>query len=219
MRNTATHPETGRSAMTERAGHGRFVTFEGIDGSGKTTVAKRVYEQLRREGKGAVLTCEPTATWLGDAVRRSHREEVGPFTETFLFLADRATHNKDIMRWLDEGRVVISDRYCDSTYAYQGAALERYLKNPIIFLKKCGDEIDIKPDITFLLLVPPETSLKRIADRDRMTKFEKLRFLKRVEKNYIELARKEKRFVKLDATMALDDVTDTVLDRLHKKGI
>ena len=102
---------------------GRFITFEGIDGAGKTTIIRRIEPELRSRGYRVVITTEPTRTWLGDAVKRSYDDDIGPLAETFLFLADRARHTIQIREWLARGATVVSDRYADSTYAYQGARL------------------------------------------------------------------------------------------------
>src|SRR2546428_245013 len=115
---------------------GRFITFEGIDGSGKTTIVHRIEPEFRKRGYTVVLTSEPTRTWLGDAVRKSYEDDVGPVAETFLFLADRARHTDEIRTWLRAGAIVVSDRYADSTYAYQGARLEGIVKDPIRWLQR-----------------------------------------------------------------------------------
>ena len=82
---------------------GRFITLEGIDGAGKTTIAHRVGSELRKKGHRVVLTTEPTRTWLGDAVKKSYDDDVGPLAETFLFLADRARPTAQIEEWLPPG--------------------------------------------------------------------------------------------------------------------
>jgi hypothetical protein len=84
---------------------GLFITFEGIDGSGKTTVAKRVVEALKQKGYNAIYTCEPTGSELGNTLKSGYEKEVNPFMELFLFLADRAAHTKDIVKWMDEGKI------------------------------------------------------------------------------------------------------------------
>ena len=109
-----------------------FVTFEGIDGSGKTTVARLVADRLAEKGERVFLTAEPTKAWLGDAVRRSYEDDVGGLAESFLFLADRAAHQEEIRIHLDSGEIVLCDRYLDSTYAYQGARLEGIVPDPSI---------------------------------------------------------------------------------------
>lgn len=189
-------------AASVRAG---FVTFEGIDGSGKSTVSRLVADMLKERGERVVLTAEPTATWLGDAVRRSYQDDVGALAEAFLFLADRAHHVPEIRKHIEAGRIVLCDRYADSTYAYQGARLEGIVQDPIGFLRRISEPWLVSPDVTILLRVPPELGLKRLDDRAIKVRFEDLGFLKRVAANYERLA-KEKRFVALDGSRSARDV-------------
>jgi len=88
-------------------------------------------------------------------VRKSYDDDVGPLAETFLFLADRARHTEEIRTWLKDGTIVISDRYADSTYAYQGARLEGVVKDPIRWLQRVSSPAIQEPDLTILLEVPP----------------------------------------------------------------
>ena len=198
---------------------GKFITFEGIDGSGKTTIAKEVFTRLKNSGWNVILTLEPTSTWLGDAVKRSYDEEVSPFTELFLFLGDRATHTQQIKKWLKEGKTVLCDRYCDSTYAYQGAALEEKLKefriDVIEWMKYISKPFIMKPDLTILLVIESKIALQRLSNRKKRTKFENMGFLKKVEKNYLKLA-KEERFVKIDARKSIKEIVDEVMDYIEE---
>jgi len=194
----------------------RFITFEGIDGSGKTTIAKGVYEKLKSRNKNVVLTGEPTKTWIGDAVKRSYAEDVSPFTEALLFLADRANHTLQIRKWLEEGKIVLCDRYCDSTYAYQSASLEGVTQNAMEWLKKLSAPFTLEPDLTILLLIEPNVGLDRIKNRSRKTRFEEIKFLSKVQKNYLSLARK-KRFVKVDASKPIPEVLKQVMEIIDSK--
>ncbi len=178
---------------------GRFITFEGIDGSGKTTIARRVAAELRRRGHRVVLTTEPTRSWLGDAVKRSYDDDVGPLAETFLFLADRARHTEDIRAWLKAGNLVVSDRYADSTYAYQGARLQGIVRNPLEWLKSVSAPAIVEPDLTLLLEITPAIGLRRISGRAKKVRFETLRFLTKVAANYGRLAR-SRRWVRIYAS-------------------
>ncbi len=199
---------------------GRFITFEGIDGSGKTTIAHRVGAALKKRGAKVVLTTEPTRTWLGDAVKRSYDDDVGPLAETFLFLADRARHTEAIREWLQAGAIVISDRYADSTYAYQGARLAGVVRDPVGWLRAVSAPAVVEPDLTFLLEVPPALGLRRIAGRARRIRFETLRFLTKVAENYDRLAR-SRRWARIDATRPAGDVTRealAVIDRRRLAG-
>ncbi len=195
---------------------GRFITFEGIDGSGKTTIAHRVAAELRRKGLKVVLTTEPTRSWLGDAVKRSYDDDVGPVAETFLFLADRARHTEDIRAWLKAGTTVISDRYADSTYAYQGARLEGVVKDPMRWLRSVSAPAIIEPDLTILLEISPAKGLRRISGRAKKVRFETLRFLTKVARNYDRLAR-TRRWVRIDATMPAEDVTREALAVIERR--
>jgi len=195
-------------------GNGRFITFEGIDGSGKSTAARLVADRLSRSYK-VWLTCEPTKTWLGNAVRKSHEEPVSPFTEAFLFMADRATHCSEIKKKIEEGNIVISDRYADSSFAYQGVALESLIEDPIKFLIDCHKPFWIVPDITFLLIAEPEFCLKRVTTRNNgLSKFEKIEYLRKVHNNYLKLAQNEKRIRTIDATKKQEEVADEILEIL-----
>ncbi len=195
---------------------GRFITLEGIDGAGKTTIAHRVEAQLKRMGHRVVLTTEPTRTWLGDAVKKSDDDDVGPLAETFLFLADRARHTEQIREWLAEGAVVVTDRYADSTYAYQGARLKGTVKDPIRWLQAVSAPAVLEPDLTILLEISPRLGLRRIAGRKRKVRFEKQRFLTEVAKNYARLA-KARRFVTIDGSRSASEVTRDVMSAIRRR--
>jgi len=185
----------------------RFITFEGIDGSGKSTVSKKVFEKLKSEGYDVVLTFEPTDTYIGKCVQRFIKEGKDPFSTAFAFIADRIDHCKKIKKWLDAGKIVICDRYSESTYAYQSAQMEEIIDNPIKWLKNLSDDRIIIPDLTFLFFIEPKEAIKRIQNREELVPFEKKDFLKKVHENYLKLAN-EKRFVKLDAKKSIDELTN-----------
>jgi dTMP kinase len=186
-----------------------FVTFEGIDGSGKSTISRKVYERIKTK-KDAILTQEPTKNWLGRIVNRAIMEGTDPITIALSFMADRNEHVKKIRRWLKEGKIVICDRYADSTFAYQGAQLEGKVGEPLKWLKLVHEPFYYEPDLTFLLIIDPEIALKRI--RRKYTPFEKKEFLEKVQENYLILAKKNPRFVKLDATKGIDELVDECLE-------
>jgi len=184
---------------------GRFITFEGIDGAGKTTIIHRIEPELRSRGYRVVITTEPTRTWLGDAVKRSYDDDIGPLAETFLFLADRARHTIQIREWLARGATVVSDRYADSTYAYQGARLRGIVDDPIRWLRSVSAPVVLQPDLTILLDIPPRLGLRRIAGRKRKIRFERKAFLTSVAENYLQLAR-SRRFARIDGSLSADAV-------------
>ncbi len=191
-----------------------FVVIEGIDGCGKSSVAKEV---VRRLGKKAVLTREPTDTWLGKAVREGEGRKISPYTDALLFMADRAQHTEQIAAWLAEGKTVVSDRYYHSTVAYQAANLEKVFDGDAFkWLLESNRRISIHPDLTVLLVIPPELGLERIKGRAKYSRFEKLGFLKKVHKNYLRLARLDRSIVKLDGERSLEAVVDDVLWLIRK---
>ena len=193
-----------------------FVTFEGIDGSGKTTVSRLVAERLLKRGERVFLTSEPTRTWLGDAVRRSYDDDVGALAESFLFLADRARHVEEIRRHVAAGEIVVCDRYADSTYAYQGARLAGVVDDPIAFLRRATEPWLLVPDLTILLRVSPDIGMRRLADRPDKMRFEDSGFLTRVAANYERIA-KGKRFVVLDGSRSADEVVADAVAAMEKR--
>jgi len=197
---------------------GRFITFEGIDGCGKTTVSRRVAARLRKEGQKCAWTCEPTAGWLGDAVRRGWAEDVGPFTEAFLFMADRVEHVDWICSRMSGGSNVISDRYLDSTLAYQSAGVDDDLVPGMMdWIRRCHLPFLLLPDITLFLRVPPVTAMGRLSGRSGRTKFEKLAFLGKVAQNYDAIAALEPGRVKvIDASSDLKTVVERSLEEIRK---
>jgi dTMP kinase len=195
---------------------GRFITFEGIDGSGKTTVAGRVTAALRSRGVDAVFTQEPTETWLGEAVKRCVAEKRGALVETFLFLADRAEHSLGIRAWLAEGKTVVCDRYADSTYAYQGVRLAGLVPDPVEWLQAISRPFVLTPDLTILLRVDPATGLRRLASRAHKAPFEEETFLKEVAEVFDRLAT-DVRFETVDANADADAVVAAVLEALDRR--
>jgi len=198
-----------------------FVTFEGIDGSGKTTVSHLVLEKLRSRGHSVFLTSEPTTGWLGDLVRRGIEEDVNAITESFLFLADRSAHIGQIRSHLEKGELVLCDRYADSTFAYQGARLAGVLPDPIRFLQNASRGWLLSPDLTILLRVSPELGMDRIKGRPTKIRFEDLALLRRVAANYDRLAR-SRRFAVLDGARSTEvvseDAVSTIERRLARRG-
>ena len=186
-----------------------LITLEGIDGSGKTTV----WEALGDARPDALLTHEPTDSWYGDAVRRSlGDDDADPLAELFLFTADHADHLSRVVRpALADGRVVISDRYVDSRYAYQAASLADAgvgIDRPLEYVRGIHQAFTRPPDATIYLDLDPETAVERAGATD---KFERASFLSAVRSNYERLASAEPgRFVRIDADRSPEAVIDAV---------
>jgi dTMP kinase len=189
----------------------RFVTFEGIDGSGKSTVSKLVAEKLRSNGYEVVWTFEPTDSTVGRFVQDCIKKHSDPFVTSFTFIADRILHCNQIQQWLDEGKLVLCDRYAESTYAYQAAQLEGKLKNPLKWLQELSHGRILLPDRTFLFVIDPRVSLARIQNRAELVPFERLSFLEKVHANYQKVS-KGKRFVQIDATKTIDELAQICYD-------
>jgi dTMP kinase len=201
-----------------------FITFEGIEGSGKTTQIERVYHYLKEQGRDIVMTREPGGTDIGQKIRAilldPENQDLDPMAELLLYFADRAQHlNKKIKKQLAAGKSVLCDRYYDATLAYQGYArglniqtieeLHRLLFN------------DFKPDLTFLLDLPPQVGLDRAwsqlnsgarTGKEARFEAEALKFHESVRQGYLALARSEpQRFEIIDASQETDRVWKHIL--------
>jgi dTMP kinase len=188
-----------------------LVTLEGLDGSGKTTCVEAL-EASTAVPEGTVFTREPTGSWYGDAVRRSIRDDdADPLAELFLYTADHADHIANTIEpALDGGQAVISDRYSDSRYAYQGATLDGRFDDPVAFVQDVHEPWTRPPDATLYLDVDPETAAQR---NDAANKFETVDYLERVRENYERLIEEEPdRFHRIDASKSADAVVETVID-------
>ncbi len=183
-----------------------LITIEGIDGTGKSTLHAALGEALA--DLDPVITREPGATWVGEAVRRAIAEEIDPVAEALLFVADHAAHLAKVVRpALAEGRLVVSDRYLDSRYAYQAAMLDGIVPEPMAWLKQVHDAWTIIPDLTILLVIPVDKALARLGPDRKREHFEEERFLEKVQRNYFTLAEESPaRFVLVDAQKDKEEI-------------
>ena len=192
--------------MTAR---GVFITFEGGDGSGKSTQIQSVRDWFESRGREVVVTREPGGTELGTEIRRlvqNGPEDVDARTEALLYAADRAYHVATVIGpALERGAVVLGDRYIDSSLAYQGAA--RSLGVDEIASLSAWATQGLYPSLTFLLDLPPEVGARRRTDApDRMER-ESMDFHERVRHQYLRLADAEPdRIVVIDAVGTVDEV-------------
>ena len=178
---------------------GRLIAFEGIDGSGKSSTLAFVAKALAKEGRDVVATKEETASERGEWVRRSIAGRWDPLTTTFLFLADRAEHVREMRGWLDAGKTVLCDRYVHSTYAYQGLTLQGRVPEPRAFLGALHEGWCPMPDKVLLFRADPARCLERVRKRGQTTAYEKVEFLNRVQEAYLAEARSDGRIAVLEA--------------------
>ena len=199
---------------------GKFITFEGIDGSGKSTQLRMLASELRFRGFDVLTTCEPGGTPLGRRLRGAFletEETVAPLAELLLFAADRAQHvNFLIKPALENGKIVISDRYSDATAAYQGAGrgFDNETINQVISLATSG----LIPDLTLFFDISVDEAISRTNSRsndgeqkNRMDS-ETIDFYERVRASYLQIAEGEpERFCVIDASGSTDEVKIKVL--------
>jgi dTMP kinase len=185
-----------------------FITFEGVEGSGKTTQIQRLKKYLIRKGISCKVTREPGGCPIGEKIRKillnpDHREMI-PLSELLLYEAARAQHIHEVIKPLLKKRVVIlCDRFSDASIAYQGYGRKVDLKW-VERLNRLSSQ-GIKPDVTFLLDCPSDLGLKRALQRNQVLKQEreerfereKIQFHRRVRKGYLAIARKEPHRVKV----------------------
>ncbi|HET9213161.1 MAG TPA: dTMP kinase [Gaiellaceae bacterium] len=194
-----------------------FVTFEGVDGSGKSTQARLLAEGLRADGREVVLTREPGGTALGEEVRALllHGERIAPWAEAALFAAARAQLVDEVVRpALARGADVVCDRYLDSSLAYQGIArglgVERVLE--LNLLATSG----LLPDRTFLIQVSPVEAAERRHDEPDRIEREGAGFAEEVDRAYRELARVfAQRVVVVDGARNPQDIAETIRGRVR----
>lgn len=198
---------------------GLFITLEGIDGSGKSTLAKGLYEALLERGVDCILTRAPGGCDLGSKIRHLilHEPIVSMKTELFLFLADRAEHTETIIRpALAAGKVVICDRFSDSTIAYQASrGLDSH------YVEKLCDEATghLQPDLTLLIDIDPNVAFERLEKtrhKDRIEN-EGLYLLKKISEAYINQAYRHPRIQRVEGSLSKSELLSVCLDYVSKK--
>ena len=195
-----------------------FITFEGIEGSGKSTQIQLLKEFFKKKAQKAFFTKEPGSSEVGKKIRSvllNKENKISPQTEIFLIFADRVQHVQEIIKPnLNEGKIVISDRYYDSSIAYQGQR-EGVDKTEIYELINMLDLPT--PDITFLLDLPVDIGLKRAKNRASLDRFEseEISFHEAVRQNYLDLQEQNlERIVKIDALQTPDAIFSNILKKI-----
>lgn len=204
--------------MSERfpgvyASRGVFVCFEGGEGAGKSTQSRRLRERLETDGHVVLLTHEPGDTPVGAKVRRIVLDpatgELADRTEALLYAADKAEHIHTVVGpALGRGEVVITDRYVDSTLAYQGAGRSLDAAE-LEWVARWATE-DLRPHLTVLLDLEPSHGLTRFAERDRI-EGESIEFHQRVREEFLRLADADpEHYLVLDARAPVDEIAEAV---------
>lgn len=198
-----------------------FISFEGTEGVGKTTLIRKIYEYFERQGEHLVLTREPGGTPLAERVRDlllavNHEEKMAHDTELLLIYAARAQHLEQvIVPALNEGKTVLSDRFTDASYAYQCAG-RGLSKEKLKILNQTF--VSQMPDITFWLDAPIELGMSRARERGALDRFEqeKVEFFQRVREGYQQLHQLyPERVKRLDATQSPELVFEQALSHLQ----
>ncbi len=204
-------------AITGQTTQGIFIAFEGGEGTGKSTQSKLLAQWLEQEGETVLLSREPGGTELGKDLRKillGHETgDISPRAEALLYAADRAHHVYSVIRpALDRGEVVISDRYFDSSAAYQGAG--RVL-NPteVARISRWATE-SLYPTLTILIDLPAEIGLSRLQSRDRL-EAESNDFHERVRQEYLQIAMKDaERYFVVDGTQSVEEINSQITARI-----
>jgi dTMP kinase len=197
-------PVSPASPSSKTSKKGIFITFEGIEGSGKTTQLDLLYQTLKTKKIPVVKTFEPGGSSHGEKIRDLvigfSQKKISKLTELFLFLADRTQHVQEIiLPTLSKNQIVLCDRFSDSTLTYQGYG--RGIDLDLIAKTNLAASFNLVPDLTFFLDLPVLEGLRRVRKRGKLNRMDKetVFFYEKVRKGYLKLAEGEKRIKVLDA--------------------
>lgn len=195
---------------------GKFIAFEGIDGSGKTTQSRMLAERLSSKNHKIIHTFEPTNGEIGKLIRTylgGSLDIVGHETMALLFAADRIQHADRILNHIKSGNIVLTDRYCLSSIAYQGAFTSALWVEEI---NKYSSKI-IEPDLYVYIDLPPEKAIKRLEEsRDNFEVYEKEELLEKVYRIYDEKLGKTKNVLRVDGTKVIDEIHEIIFKEVTK---
>ena len=197
---------------------GKLIVLEGIDGTGKSHIADVVVRHLESREVSAIATSEPTEGSAGRLLKKAVNEGVDPYTELYLFMADRADHVQWIAARMREGNWIVCDRYAMSSAAYQGTYLETEWetkgRDPVAWIMEQHRPWWIEPDLTVLIVDNIDRCLDRVTSRGPTSKYERRDYLKRVQSNYMRIAETTDGVVVVDDP-DLPDIEAAVLGRVE----
>lgn len=200
--------------------NGFLIAIEGIDGAGKSTLARLLSQRLQDSGYETVVTKEPGGTATGKEIRAivQNTHHLDPKTEFLLFAADRAQHIKEVVKpALDLGKIVISDRMADSSLAYQGFGRQGNVAMIELVNRWVMDEV--APNSVIYLRIDPQTAFLRIRARnEKMSQFEqeKISFFERVVAGFEEIFKNRTNIIYIDALQPVEEIVQQVLEQtLH----
>lgn len=192
---------------------GTFITVEGLDGAGKSLAVKAIKREFDAE-----TTAEPSVFWTGKQVRRALRNDTPEFTDFFLFMADRHYHIEDFIKPIvGAGGVVVSDRFSDSTLAYQPVQLQDELDDPVSWMSDVMEPWNYTPDLTVYIDVSVNTALERC---DGEEKYERREMLEQVKENYEYLINRnlgDRTYVVIDGEQSKAQVQKNVLRAVEEE--
>ena len=204
-------------------GKGNLITFEGIEGSGKSTQLNEVYKFLKKRKIKCIKTREPGGTRLAEKIRKliikDLKNNEDNLTELLLLFAARSNHFLKIKKHIKKGYLVLCDRYIDSTYAYQHYEQGQDIKL-INFLQNLISKKSF-PKITFFIDIPVKISKLRVKGRGRLDRFDQYgeKKLNKLRKSFINLTKKHNRIIKIDGTKNKKDITIQIVNYLIKKNV
>ena len=205
---------------------GVFITFEGIEGVGKTTQVQKAFDLLStKHPEKVILTREPGGTRTGETIRnvilQGNADKIDGITEMLLVFAARRQHIQDVINpSLADGRIILCDRFTDATFAYQGGG--RGVDEKLITWLQDTVQGALRPDLTLLLDAPPEVGLARIRERSEPDRFEAetISFFQRVRHKYLDIAEKNPdRVHVIDATREVGEVAREIRTVLEAKNV
>ncbi|MGB9735548.1 MAG: dTMP kinase [bacterium] len=200
---------------------GLFITFEGIDGAGKTTQLELLYRELRLKNFNVIRLREPGGTTVGERIREllaDKTQKVLPYTELLLFFASRVQLLEEVIKpELQNGKIILCDRFHDATVAYQGYG--RGLNLDTVKMLEREFVLPLKPDRTFLLDCTYHVARKRLSTRGNKTRIEVMDkvFFERVRQGYLSIAKQDKdRVVVIDASNSIDKIKKQIRDSFYE---